>query len=79
MSAAVVLTPQGPRPLPAPKQLPRVNTYGYEDILSDLDQAQRQTIALREGLEAVLSALEDLGLDNSHPHQLATQALKAAA
>jgi hypothetical protein len=57
----------------------RINTYGYEDILDDLDKAQRQAIALREGLEAVLSSLEDLGLDNSHPHQIATQALKAAA
>jgi hypothetical protein len=56
----------------------RINTYGYEDILDDLDKAQRQAIALREGLEAVLSSLEDLGLDNSHPHQIATQALKAA-
>jgi hypothetical protein len=57
----------------------RINTYGYEDMLSDLDQLHRQNVTLREGLEAVLSSLEDLGLDNSHAHQLATQALKAAA
>jgi hypothetical protein len=55
----------------------RINTYGYEDILSDLDQAQRQNVTLREGLEAVLSSLEDLGLDNSHAHELARRALEA--
>jgi hypothetical protein len=46
---------------------------------NDLDALYRKNAELREGLEAVLSALEDLGLDNSHAHRLASQALKEAA
>jgi hypothetical protein len=49
------------------------------DSANDLDALWRQNVTMREGLEAVLSSLEDLGLDNSHAHQLATQALKDAA
>jgi hypothetical protein len=46
---------------------------------NDLDALYRQNVVMREGLEAVLSALGDAGMDNSHAHQLASQALKAAA
>jgi hypothetical protein len=50
-----------------------------DDERNDLDALYRQNVVMREGLEAVLSALEDAGMDNSHAHQLASQVLKAAA
>lgn len=43
------------------------------------DRLFRQKCDLFHALEAVVSALEDVGMDNSHVHQIATQALKAAA
>jgi hypothetical protein len=55
----------------------RINTYGYEDMLSDLDALHRQKCDLIQGLLAVVSELEDVGMDNSKAHEIARAALKA--
>jgi hypothetical protein len=46
------------------------------DASNDMDLLFRQKCDLVQGLLAVVSALEDIGLDNSHAHQLARQALR---
>ena len=54
----------------------RINTC-YEDLWSDVEQLHRQKCDLIQGLLAVVSALEDVGMDGSHAHTLARQALTA--
>jgi hypothetical protein len=54
----------------------RINT-AYEDLWSDVEALHRQKCDLVHGLLAVVSALEDVGMDGSQAHQLARAALKA--
>jgi hypothetical protein len=48
-----------------------------DDLRVDLDKAIERNARLTNALDAVLSALEDVGMDNSLAHEIASKAVKA--
>ena len=48
----------------------------YGPTVEDTCADQERISKLTDALEAVLSALEDIGLDNSLPHEIASKALE---